>query len=119
MFSSGYFWIATYVIGMVVVGYPLAYISLKIWKGGKSTAFSFLLFPHLTVASRIGQIEVRAEKQTGLIELMLIGSETLTVHSRENIEKRAKYIWITMLLWPLRIASLPVLWTCSPITPTR
>lgn len=103
--------LACYVIGMFAIGYPMGFWSLCIWKnsdGAWRTIASFLLFPLMTLFKDIGKSQFWESNKNAMIQKMNISHETFATDSSYNLEKRAGYIFFTMMIWPLRLCWLPV-----------
>jgi hypothetical protein len=108
MFTSLWFTVVVvYVAGMLIIGYPMARHSLKIFKDPERFSFfqRFLFFP---VCECELVTENAIKKQKGYIKhSFLLGQDVYdSLHSDGDGAPIARYIILTMLCWPLRTSWL-------------
>lgn len=95
--------VAAYIAGTFVVGYPMGYFSLKVWKEPHRTVLSFLLFPGATMEEEVGKPRRKYDASLKLITILDITQFVLLHESDDHLRLRAQYIFATMLLWPIRL----------------
>lgn len=98
--------VATYIVGMCVIGYPMGYYSLKVWKHPIEYSFARkLLFP----------ISSQDRKITNISKASMLADILNTDRALKNSDRQElmRYVFSSMLLWPMRfsyLVSLASLW---------
>lgn len=100
-----------YIAGLFVVGLPIGLGSLWVWKGGSKVTtrkvLGFILFPtHANADSSLGHSFDDRDVFVPLMKLTMSNRSVLLWENKLAQRRRMKYVLATMLLWPLRLASL-------------
>lgn len=88
-----------YLVGMILIGYPMGYFSLKVWLEPHRTFLSFLLFPWKAGVGSVGYDVDPNATFMSLIHATGVTGSVLYCESKDNLEIRAKYVAATMLFW--------------------
>lgn len=103
-----------YLVGMVVIGYPMGYLSLKVWLEPHRTFLSYLLFPWKSGVHSVGYDVDPNATFMSLIHATGVTGNVLYCESKDNLEIRAKYVAATMLFWlPRAVVNLVMLATLA------
>ena len=97
-----------YVIGMVAIGFPMGFWSLRAWKDPEhNKQLGYLLFPFTSYLGSFGAKYYQPCAAPLMREMILNkGGHTILLNNYgEYPHLRARYIVATMLLWPNRFLS--------------
>jgi hypothetical protein len=106
--------IGAYLIGMVLIGYPMGKWSLIAWKYPEKHRFiSKVLFPVNSASNTVGQVEYDFEGGSSHSVIMHMLDVDSSLHKNDPLPL-AQYIVLQMIFWPIRIAFTLV--ACTVIT---